>query len=197
MDEVFFDQENIIPPRDLLAVAIDIGEGATVGEEGETVGELINTGAISAVLIGREGTAVAIRDASGTVTRLSNTGVISTFGSTSDPLDAEDINFDLIAIDFSAATNSIEINQSQNPDATNIPLIIGDVLLGSGDDSFSSSAGQITGAIDFGGGNDTLALSGGTIFTGDIRNTDSLDLSVIEGSTLTFCLLYTSDAADE
>ena len=185
VDEVFFDQENIIPPRDLLAVAIDIGEGATVGEEGETVGELINTGAISAVLIGREGTAVAIRDASGTVTRLSNTGVISTVGSTSDPLDAEDINFDLIAIDFSAATNSIEINQSQNPDATNIPLIIGDVLLGSGDDSFSSSAGQITGAIDFGGGNDTLALSGGTIFTGDIRNTDSLDLSVIDGSTLT------------
>ena len=161
MDEVFFDQTNIIPPRELLAVAVDIGTGANVGE-------LVNSGAISAVLIGREGTAVAIRDASGTVTRLNNTGAISTIGSSSDTLGVQETNFDLIAVDFSAATGSIEINQSQNPDSTNIPLIIGDILLGSGDDSVTSSAGIITGAIDFGGGNDTLALSGGTVFAGEI-----------------------------
>ena len=178
IDEVFFDQTNIIPPRDLLAVAVDIGEGASVSE-------LINTGAISAVLVGREGTAVAVRDSSGTVTQLSNTGVISANGSSSDALGVEDTNFNLIAIDFSSATNSIAIEQSQNPDGTNIPLIIGDILLGSGDDSVTSSAGIITGAIDFGGGSDSLALSGGTVFTGEIRNTDGLDLSVIEGSTLT------------
>ena len=177
VDEVFFDQTNIIPPRELLAVAVDIGEGANVGE-------LVNSGAISAVLIGREGTAVAIRDASGTVTRLNNTGAISTIGSSSDTLGVEETNFDLIAVDFSAATDSIEINQSQNPDSTNIPLIIGDILLGSGDDSVTSSAGIITGAIDFGGGNDTLALSGGTVFAGEIRNTDSLNLSITEGSSL-------------
>ena len=177
IDEVFFDRTNIIAPRDLLAVAVDIGEGASVSE-------LINTGAISAVLVGREGTAVAIRDASGTVTRLNNSGSITSIGSSSDSLGVEDVNFDLIAVDFSAATNSIEINQSQNPDGTNTPVIIGDILLGSGDDSINASAGIITGAIDFGGGSDTLALSGGSFFAGE-RNTDSLDLSVTEGSILT------------
>ena len=178
IDEVFFDRTNIIPPRDLLAVAVDIGEDASVSE-------LINTGAISAVLVGREGTAVAIRDASGTVTRLNNSGSITSIGSSSDSLGVEDVNFDLIAVDFSAATNSVEINQSQNPDGTNTPVIIGDILLGSGDDSINASAGIITGAIDFGGGSDTLALSGGSFFAGEIRNTDSLNLSVTDGSILT------------
>ena len=178
IDEVFFDRTNIIPPRDLLAVAVDIGEDASVSE-------LINSGAISAVLVGREGTAVAIRDASGTVTRLNNSGSITSIGSSSDSLGVEDVNFDLIAVDFSAATNSVEINQSQNPDGTNTPVIIGDILLGSGDDSINASAGIITGAIDFGGGSDTLALSGGSFFAGEIRNTDSLNLSVTDGSILT------------
>jgi hypothetical protein len=177
IDEVFFDRANIIPPRDLLAVAVDIGTGANVGE-------LINTGAISAVLVGREGTAVAIRDASGTVTRLENSGTLSAIGSTSDSLDVEDTNFNLIAVDFSASTNDLEIVQSQNPNSANVPLIRGDILLGSGDDTVSLSAGLVTGAIDFGGGNDTLALSGNSVYAGEVRNTDSLDLTVIDNSVL-------------
>ena len=177
LDEVFFDRENIIAPRDLLAVAVDIGEGASVTE-------LVNTGAISAVLVGREGTAVAIRDSSGTVTRLSNSGSISAIGNTSDSLEQEATDFDLIAVDFSASTTAIEINQSQNPDSTNIPIIIGDILLGSGDDTINATSGLITGDIDFGGGSDTLSLAGNTVFAGAIRNTDSLSLSVTDGALL-------------
>lgn len=176
-DEIYFDRTNIIAPRDLLAITLDIGENASV----ET---LVNTGAISAVLVGRDGTAVAVRDASGTMRRIENTGTISASATNSDTLNLEETNFDLIAIDFSAATDGIEIIQSQNPDATNTPLIRGDILLGSGDDVLSASTGLIAGDIDFGGGSDTLALSGGAIFAGAVRNSDSLDLSVIEGSTL-------------
>ena len=177
IDEVFFDRENIVAPRDLLAVAVDVGAGASVAE-------LVNTGAISSVIVGREGTAVAVRDTSGTIRRLDNSGSITTIGNTSDPLDLEDTNFNLIAIDFSAATDDIEINHFQNEGATNIPLIFGDILLGSGDDTLTASAGIINGDVDFGGGNDTLSLSGGTALTGALRNSDSLALSVTEGSSL-------------
>lgn len=176
-DEIFFDRTNIIAPRSLLAVAVDIGAGASVTN-------LINTGAISSLVVGRDGTAIAIRDTSGTVRRLDNSGFITTQGASSDALNLEETDFNLIAIDFSAATQSVEINQSQNPDSTNAPLIIGDILFGSGDDVFTSSAGTIGGNIDFGGGTDTFSLSGGSVFAGAIDNSDSLALSVTGGSTL-------------
>ena len=177
VDEVFFDRANIIPPRDLLAVGVDIEAGASVTD-------LVNSGAISAVLVGRDGTAVAIRDASGTIRTLTNTGVISTSAQSSDSLELEETEFNLIAIDFSAATQSVEITQSQNPNATISPLIAGDILLGSGDDILDVSAGGISGDIDFGGGNDTLTLSGNSIISGAITNSDNLALSVTDGSTL-------------
>lgn len=176
-DEIYFDRENIIPPRALTAIGVDIGVGASVTD-------LVNSGSISALLVGRDGTAVAIRDASGTVRTLDNTGSIFAVGRTSDTLDQEDTAFDVIAIDFSASTQDIDITQSQNPDSTAAPLIIGDILLGSGDDTLTASAGIISGDVDFGGGNDTLALSGGTVFAGAVTNTTLLDLSVTDDSSL-------------
>ncbi len=176
-DEIYFDRENIIAPRSLTAIGVDIGVSASVSD-------LVNSGSITAVLVGRDGTAVAIRDASGTVRTLDTTGSILALGSTSDPLDTEDTNFDLIAIDFSAATDSVAITQSENPDTESTPLIFGDILLGSGDDVLTASAGIIRGDVDFGGGNDTLALSDGAVFSGAITNTDSLDLSVSTGAGL-------------
>ena len=178
VDEVYLDRQNITSPRSLLAIAIDIREGASVTN-------LVNSGSISSnILLGRDGTTIAIRDASGTVRRLDNTGSITTFARTSDSLGLEETDFDLIAIDFSAGTEGVEINQSQNPDTTNVPIIRGDILLGSGDDSLVASAGAILGDVDFGGGADTLSLSGGSVFVGAIQNSDSLALSVTEGSTL-------------
>jgi len=178
-DEVFFDRENIIAPRPLLAVGVDIEAGAAVTE-------VINSGSISALLVGRDGTAVAVRDSSGTVQSLTNTGVIASFAQSSDTFNIEETDFDLVAIDFSAATQDLEITQSQNEDPGSlIPLITGDILLGAGDDSVTSTAGIISGSLDFGGGNDTLSLSGGAAFTGAITNSDSLTLSVTEGSSLT------------
>ena len=177
-DEVYADRNNIIAPRPLLAIAIDIREGASVTN-------LVNSGAISSnILLGRDGTTIAIRDASGTVRRLDNTGAITTSARTSDTLGLEETEFNLIAIDFSANTSGVEINQSQNPDIAFAPSIRGDILLGSGDDSIVASAGTILGDVDFGGGADTLSLSGGSVFLGGIQNTDSLDLSVTGESTL-------------
>ena len=177
-DEIYFDRENIIAPRSLTAIGVDIGVGASVTD-------LVNSGSISALIVGRDGSAIAIRDASGTIRTLNTTGSVIATGRTSDPRDQEDTEFDLIAIDFSAATQSVEITQSQNLNSQLTPIILGDILLGSDDDTVSVSAGRIGGDIDFGGGNDTLTLSGeNTIFGGRITNTDSLDLSVTDGAIL-------------
>ncbi len=175
-DEIYFDRDNIIAPRSLLAVGVDIGEGASVTD-------LINSGAISAILIGRDGTAVAIRDTSGTLRTITNTGSITVGGTTSDSLDTEDTSFDLIAVDVSAATAGVTFTQSQSEDTTATPLVIGDFLFGAGDDSLIASAGSIGADVDFGGGNDTIFLSGDSIFAGSVRNTDGLALSVTDGAT--------------
>ena len=177
LDEVYFDRNNIPAARDLLAVAIDIGAGASVQQ-------IVNSNSISVGLTGREGTAIGIRDSSGTVSLIENTGAISAVGRTSDPLNLEATEFNLIAIDLSSTTTDVEINQSQNPDIANAPFIAGDILLGSGNDSLIASAGTILGDLDFGGGADTLALSDGSAFFGAIENSTSLDLSVTGGSTL-------------
>lgn len=178
IDEVYFDRTNIIAPRSLLAVGIDIEDGASVSE-------LTNANGISAAITGREGTAIAIRDASGTLRVINNTGAIAALGVNSDSLGGEDTNFNLIAVDLSASTSGATLTQSQNPDSTAAPLIRGDLRFGSGDDSLIASAGTIGGDIDFGGGADTLTLSGETTaFAGAIRNTDSLALSVTDGATL-------------
>jgi len=177
VDEVFFDRENIIAPRPLLAIGVDIEAGAAVTD-------IVNSGSISSVLIGRDGTAVAIRDASGTVQSLTNTGVITAVGQNSDTFGIEGTDFELVAIDFSAAAQDVDITQDQGANSIVIPLISGDILLGSGDDTVTSTAGIILGDLDFGGGNDTLTLSNGASFTGAIANSDSLTLSVTDGSTL-------------
>jgi hypothetical protein len=177
VDEVYFDRTNIVAPRALLAVAIDIESGASVTE-------LTNSQGISAVVRGRDGTAIAIRDASGTLRTITNTGAIAAVVATSDTLGLEDTNLNAVAIDLSASTIGSTITQAQNPDTTATPLITGDIRFGAGNDSLIASAGNITGDVDFGGGADTLTLSGGTVFTGAISNTDSLALSVSGGSTL-------------
>lgn len=189
IDEVYFDRENIIAPRELLAVGVDIGPGASVSE-------LVNSGTISAIITGRDGTAVAVRDTSGSLRMISNTGAIVALGQTSDSLEIEDIDFDLIAIDLSAATEGVTFTQSQNPDSTAAPLVNGDILFGSGDDGLIATAGTILSNVDFGGGNDTLSLSGGSLLSGAVRNTDSLSLSVTEGSTLSLLSADTIQVSD-
>jgi hypothetical protein len=177
-DEIFFDTNNIIPPRALLAVGIDVSSSAQLAE-------IVNTGAISALLTGREGAAFAIRDASGTLTSISNSGTIIATAGNSDSTGDSETDFNLVAIDVSALTSGFTYTQTQNPDSENAPITNGDILLGSGDDTITSSAGVIVSNVDFGGGDATLALSGGSIFGGEITNVDSLDLSVTEGSIFT------------
>ena len=174
VDAVFADRENIPSPRSVQATAIEIGANAVVNS-------LQNSGGISALLVGRTGEAIAVLDRSGNLNQLNNTGAISALGTNSDTQTAGTTDFSLIAIDVSANTNGFTLNQTA---ATTLPSIIGDIRLGSGDDSLLVSAGSIIGDVDFGAGNDLLALSGGSTFAGSIANSAGLNIDVTNNSRL-------------
>jgi uncharacterized protein with beta-barrel porin domain len=171
------------------AVAVDIGDGATVPaivnsgtitaqgtatdmissqailiRAGASVASITNSGTISAVAVGT-GTSGAIVDLSGGLTSIVNQGAISA----------------TTAIDLSANATGVAIDQSLSSvtDAA-APSIVGAILTGSGNDRISASDGLITGAITTGAGADLIALSGDTILTGAIdmgAGDDSLTLA--------------------
>ena len=183
-DAVYADPDNILPARNVLATAIDIGATATLNE-------ITNGGTISAVLIGRQGTAYAIRDQSGTLSSLTNTGNIGAAGRTSDPSGSGGTNFVLIALDASQNVNGITFIQNRAVDTNtddNItpadPNTFGNVLLGSGNDNITVTAGSVIGDVDFSGGSDVLALSGGSTLRGALSNQGGLAITVADNSTL-------------
>lgn len=161
----------------LSATTYDNAATALLINQGSTVTSLYNSGSISAVISSPgEGTARAIQDLSGTLTTIDNTGVIAVSGSSTD---------DMAAIDLSANTTGVTINQYLNAydaeasadylddndvdvDPTVYAAITGRILLGSGNDTINASTGTITGNTLFGAGDDTLNLSGNTVYTGKV-----------------------------
>ncbi len=174
---VYADPDNVVAARSLSAVAIDVTENSTLTN-------IVNSGLIVAQIIGRDGTAIAVRDSSGSIATISNTGTIRAVAF-ADAQNTADTNFTTIALDLSANTLGVDITQSQETDGTE-PAIDGDILLGSGDDSLIASAGTITGDLEFGAGADVFTLSGGSVYTGTLSDSGGgVTISVMGGSTLT------------
>lgn len=188
----------------LEAVGIDILAGATTTT-------IVNAASVVSQVYGEAGNAFAIRDASGTVTSLTNTGVIlATVVPTDDETDTDDDNDDAsdevitgraYAIDLSANTTGVTIIQDgvndgddsgdgqpdvdtdgDGVDDTDEPSITGDILMGSGADQFQVLNGTVTGNIEFGTGADTFLVDGGAQIHGGITDTDGLlDITVVDG----------------
>ncbi|MBL4869980.1 MAG: autotransporter domain-containing protein, partial [Robiginitomaculum sp.] len=179
---IYADLDNILAPNMIFATAIEIDAGGSLSS-------ITNIGTISAIITARTGEVVAIRDASGTLIEINNSGFILAQGINSDFDNLQATNFSQIAIDVSANTSGVTINQTvfTNPD-TNVdttPTITGDVLLGSGDDVFNISGGFVNGDIDFGGGNDRIELSNSALVTGAITDSDGqLDIIITDKSRL-------------
>ncbi|MCI5043933.1 MAG: autotransporter domain-containing protein [Aquisalinus sp.] len=188
--------------------------------QGSSVVESItNTGIINSILTSDTGEAVGVRDMSGSVTSFFNTGVVA--ARSLDDLGTDNIlddpatpdqneatpNVSNISLDFSVNTSGVTITNTVSDsftgtlaDRANFGNVIGDVLTGSGDDSYIADAGStvgnlslglgndlvdlsmtasIEGNVEFGGGNDTFNLSNssisGDVFFGD--GNDTLNLS--------------------
>lgn len=176
-DEVYFDPDNIPAPRPVIATTIDISATANLTS-------IENDGTISAILIGRNGTATVVSDQSGTLSNIINRGNILATAASSDPNDRQETNFTLIALDLSNNTSGVSFLQELRADddttddvEPNAPILRGNVLLGSGNDSFISTAGEIQGDIAFGAGNDVLSFTD-TDYEGAITNEDGLVIEV-------------------
>jgi hypothetical protein len=145
---------------------------------GASVPSLYNSGTISATISSPgEGAAYAIRDLSGSLTTIENTGFITASGSSTDVRQA---------INLANATDDVTITQYMNADdlATRAEIeedleegetdttvysrITGDIVTGSGNDTLSANAGQIIGNTYFNGGNDRLLLSGEAEYSGKV-----------------------------
>ena len=161
----------------LRATTYDSSATALLINAGSTVDHLYNSGTIAATISSPgEGTTIAVQDLSGTLTTIDNTGFITASGSSTDTT---------VALDLSANTTGVTINQYLNDDdaetsaeyledndvdedPTIYTQITGDILLGTGDDTINASSGAIVGDTYFNDGDDTLALSGNTAYTGDV-----------------------------
>lgn len=172
------------------ATGVLIGAGANVGS-------LTNTGNLVASFGGNHGSAVVIRDQSGTLTQLNNAGSI--IGSlTANTSDATPVDGTVTAIDLSANTSGVTLRQYGIPAASGStatdtdkdgvpdaaePAIVGAIKLGSGADTLNIENGIVNGDIDFGAGADKLNISGGAVVTGAIKNGDNLlDINIAKGT---------------
>lgn len=160
-----------------VATALQIDAGASLTS-------LYNSGSIRSGISGPAGDAVAIRDLSGTLTEIENIGVIQATITTTRDEDGnlQPITGDRVAIDVRANTTGVTLTQlvletdPDNPPTSGItdPVIVGNVLLGSGADTLDIRDGFVYGDIDFGGGADTLRISGDAEVRGALSGSGGL-----------------------
>jgi len=183
IDSAFADPDNVQTPNTVYATAIEVFAGGSMES-------LSNIGRITALVTGRDGEAVAIRDASGTFIELNNSGIIEALGINADLTGDTTPTFNLIALDLSANTTGFTLNQTvfTDPDTevATEPAITGDILLGSGADTVNIAGGTVDSDISFGDGADRLLVSGGSAVTGSLSDSDGqLEIMVTDSSSLT------------
>ncbi len=215
---VLVDADATLPLIDNTSIirALTVGDGsnAAIGIDyraGSTAGSLINSGTIGAYVQGEASNAYAIRDSSGTLTSLTNRGVIEALvTATDDADDTDDDNVDAgdevvtgraIALDLSANTTGVILVQEGVTDGDDYndgiadadadgdgiddddePAIVGEILLGSGADQVDILNGNVVGDISFGDGADTFLIDGGAVVRGALSDSDGqLMIDVVDG----------------
>jgi hypothetical protein len=152
------------------------GARAIVIDAGANVTTIKNSGAILASRGGSDGTATALIDNAGTVTLVENSGALGVGNSTS--LGDKGIAFDLRA-------NGAGVTVKQLAVATGVsaPIINGQMLFGNGNDLFDIADGAVTGTAKFGGGNNSLSLSGDAVLEGAVEFGAGADTLQLAGSS--------------
>ncbi|MDI7774452.1 autotransporter outer membrane beta-barrel domain-containing protein [Asticcacaulis sp. EMRT-3] len=165
------------------ALALDIASGASLPTVQINVG-----GAITASATGSTSFATAIRDQSNTLTSIINNNFISAaITGTDDNGDGvvDTVLHRGIAIDTHTNTVGLTLVQTDTAptdDTIAAPYIVGDILLGSGNDSITSNGGSILGNIDFGGGANSFTLTGKATYLGTATGTGTVALDVSDGN---------------
>lgn len=189
---VFFNSGSIT-----AAVSSDVAAAATAIriDAGATVTSLTNNGSILASAGGGVATVTAIQDLSGTLTSITNNRSLeATLGANAD---GDPITGTTTAIDVRANTTGVTVLQTgiaaaptaDKPDTdgdgvpdADEPILVGDILLGSGADTVDIRNGHVIGDIDFGAGADILSITGGGVVRGALSDSDGdLTINVANG----------------
>ena len=195
----------------IQVLATDGGNAATIGlliDAGATVNAITNAGVIQSNLVSDTADAVAIRDLSGTVTSLTNSGSITTSiadysdGDADTTADAGLPTGNGIAIDFAANTTGVsilnDVDANFDPATTSrlsVGVVRGNVLLGSGDDSYQQFAGITSGDIDFGAGNNSLEIGNNSSILGNVTFGNGSDSVTLDDALYTGNMNF-GDGAD-
>lgn len=168
------------------ARALDIETGASLPTV--TVG---SGGGIFAAATGSTTNATAIRDKSDTLINLTNNNVISASITASDDNadgTADTVANRAIAIDTRSNTvgltflqKDLHATDSDADKAIAAPYTLGDILLGSGDDSITSDGGALSGNIDFGAGNNSFTLKNKAQFLGKMTGSGTVAFDLLSG----------------
>jgi len=155
---------------------------ALIVEAGGSLPSLVNHGDLAAVSIGG-GSVFAVRDFSGTLTSVENTGSIrASYGAPDDEADA--VAYDSVALDLSHTALDTTVRQYLAADADEDAEVYmtGDIAFGDGNDNLLVEYGTVTGDISFGAGADSLVINGGSSVSGALSDSDGdLSISVDDG----------------
>jgi hypothetical protein len=172
-------------PQLTVSGSVGAGGSATSGsasygvviENGASLPTIVNSGTISAQTTATQGDAKAILDNSGTLKSVVNNGSIIAAATSGSDANQR-------AIDVTSNTTGFTYTQAlATSTQTTTPALAGGVFTGSGNDTFTASAGVIQSVIDLGAGNDTIAISGNVIASIDARLGDGNDSITLSGTS--------------
>jgi hypothetical protein len=144
---------------------------ALVIDAGASLTNLTNNGTISANTSGDAASGAVIIDHSGTLSNVTNNGQITASLTAGGP--GEAITGTGVALDLSANTTGINLTQQQGT-AITAPVIVGDVLLGSGVNTVNLLNGSMYGKLSFGSaaGSD-FEIENAALYSGALTYTGS------------------------
>ena len=189
----------------ITATTVDSGAVGILINAGSTVGSLYNSGTISAVISQPGiGSSSAIKDLSGTLTAIDNTGDISVTGSSEDQLAAIDVSGNTTGVTIKQYLNSTDAAAQKtekdaagyDPDTAKIyTTITGNIYTGSGNDTLDVGSGKITGNSFLGAGNDTVKLADDAKYIGNIDfGTGTAAMTMAGNSRFTGTLILNDQA---
>ncbi|MEO1015984.1 MAG: autotransporter domain-containing protein [Pseudomonadota bacterium] len=172
-------------------------DGLFIGA-GSTVDQVVNSGTIDVEVQSFDGLARGVFDEGGQVSTVLNTGTIEATFRTDTPGSEADGSGAARAVDLGANTTGAtliqregtaleDINGDGDIDGDDVgdPAIRGDILFGSGGDTFDLEFGTVSGDVDFGAGDNVFNILSDAQHTGAARFGGGSDTLSIDGGALT------------
>ncbi len=152
-------------------------------DAGASLSSITNTGNLAAVVTGDSANALVVVDRSGTVKSVTNYATIA--ASLNPAVQGETVTGQGIALDLRANTSGVTFTQLQATGSTVVPILVGDVLLGSGPNTVNLLGGSMRGSLSLGAAPGSLTLDNEATYTGVLTYSGSQLAINLANGTLT------------